>query len=90
MISYIEKAKNQLVNQRTLISHVDRCLATITKFETSHIPATRLTVHNDAKGRYVYLDDLAAVRKELVSYAEYLEAQFNAASAAEAAEMRVK
>lgn len=83
-MSYIEKAKNQLNNQRTLITHVDRALTTITKFENSHIDATRLPVHGTGAGRYIYLEDLMAIRKELVSYANYLESQFKAAEAIEA------
>lgn len=85
---YLEKAKNQLSSQKALIQHLDRALTTITKFENSFVDSTRLPVHRNENGRYIYLEDLLAIRQELVNYSEFLQAQFEAASAKDAKETK--
>lgn len=83
-----EKMLHQLMNQKTLMHHIDRALATIDKFEHSHIKSTKLPVHGIGAGRYIYLADLLAVRKELFDYAEQLAKQLDTTVAT--AEMEIQ
>ena len=87
-MTFEEKALNQLLNQKTLMNHLDRALRTIDKFRNSHVPDTVLPVHSDENGEYVYLKDFICVRNGLDSHANQLARQLGIDAAT--AELRVK